>query len=652
MDPITQQIALACAGSAGAGDATYVDDVFSTFLYDGNGSTSHSINNGIDLSGEGGMVWFGRRDDGAYKPLFNTERGATKALYSNDSMSEDTASTDLTAFNSNGFTVAQGATVNANGGDYVSWTFRKAPGFFDVVTYTGNGTAGRTISHNLGSVPGFVMIKSTSHSTGWYCYHRSLGNDRYIRLDSSQGQSNSGFSNWNSTNPTSTEFTLGPSGWNVNESGYNYVAYLFAHDDQSFGDDSDEAIIKCDTYDGSGSAGNFVNVGFEPQWVLIKCISEARDWVIRDNMRVGKEIYPNLTDVDKNEPYFDFSANGFTLQDSSARHNKAGATYIYMAIRRPHKPPTDATEVFDDVAYTGNSSTQDISISPSIADSVLIKRRTAADNWGWANRLTGSLQHLTPNSSAAEATRAAADAVEFDRHNAFGLVGNSSGEVNYNGETLISYSFKRAPGFFDVVTYTGDGTFNESHVVNHNLGVAPEMIIAKNRDSSNNWNTYHTALTNSGYQIYLNNTSSQVNVAVDWNPTATTFTPQGSGSADSNSNSSGDDYIALLFATLPGISKVGSYTGTGSNIDVDCGFTTGARFVLIKQINAYSNWYVYDSARGIVSGNDTYLLLNTSGSETTPGDYIDPLNSGFTVTSSAPAALNASGNTYLFLAIA
>jgi hypothetical protein len=116
---------------------------------------------------------------------------------------------------------------------------------------------------------------------------------------------------------------------------------------------------------------------------------------------------------------------------------------------------------------------------------------------------------------------------------------------------------------------------------------------------------------------------------------------------------SSGNYVAHLFATLPGISKVGSYTGTGSALNVDCGFTAGARFVMIKRADSPGGgWYVWDSARGIVSGNDPYFLMNADATSVTSTDYIDPLNTGFTVTSSAPDVLNASGGTYLFLAIA
>ena len=107
-----------------------------------------------------------------------------------------------------------------------------------------------------------------------------------------------------------------------------------------------------------------------------------------------------------------------------------------------------------------------------------------------------------------------------------------------------------------------------------------------------------------------------------------------------------------MFANLAGVSKVGAYSGTGNNINVDCGFTAGARFVMIKRTDSTGDWYYWNTALGINSGDDPYLRMNSSGSKVTNTDYIDPLNAGFTVTSSAPAALNASGGNYIFLAIA
>jgi hypothetical protein len=112
--------------------------------------------------------------------------------------------------------------------------------------------------------------------------------------------------------------------------------------------------------------------------------------------------------------------------------------------------------------------------------------------------------------------------------------------------------------------------------------------------------------------------------------------------------------VAYLFATCAGVSKVGSYTGTGTTLQIDCGFTGGARFVLIKrsQDGFSGDWYVWDSARGIVSGNDSYLLLNSTAAEVTNTDYIDTYSAGFEISSTAPAAINASGGSFIFFAVA
>ena len=133
-----------------SGEITYIDDVFSTFLYDGTGS-AQTINNGIDLDGEGGMVWTKSRSHSRNHSLHDSARGVTCLLRPNGTNAEYCDATQMASFNSNGFTVGTDGSSNTNGDDYCSWTFRKAPGFFDIQTYTGNGTGGLNISHDLGS---------------------------------------------------------------------------------------------------------------------------------------------------------------------------------------------------------------------------------------------------------------------------------------------------------------------------------------------------------------------------------------------------------------------------------------------------------------------------------------------------------------------
>ena len=256
--------------------ATDVTDVFSTFLYDGT-SADLSINNGINLSGEGGLVWFKDRNYANNHRLYDTARGVRKYLDSSATAAEATNSgsgnsNGISAFNSNGFTIGNDGYINDSSSEYVSWTFRKAPKFFDVVTYTGNFTAGTTISHNLGQEPGMIIFKDASNTRNWYIYHRSLGKSTFLSLD----QTIASFSNTfmlNNTDPTSTEFTLGEA-TNTNANGATYVAYLFAHNnnDGGFGPDQDQDIIKCGSYTGNGTddGSKIITLGFEPQWIFLK----------------------------------------------------------------------------------------------------------------------------------------------------------------------------------------------------------------------------------------------------------------------------------------------------------------------------------------------------------------------------------------------
>jgi hypothetical protein len=198
-----------------------------------------------------------------------------------------------------------------------------------------------------------------------------------------------------------------------------------------------------------------------------------------------------------------------------------------------------------------------------------------------------------------------------------------------------------------VVCYTGTGS---STTQAHNLAAVPEMMIIRRRTGNGYlWVTYTASQGNTKF-AYLNSDQA---FAVDsylanTTPTSSVFTVGTNGDV----NASGATYIAYLFATVAGVSKVGSYTGTGTTLQINCGFTAGSRFVLIKRTDSTGAWYVWDSARGIVSGNDPYFLLNSSDEEVTNTDYVDTYSAGFEISSTAPAAINASGGTYIFLAIA
>jgi hypothetical protein len=228
--------------------------------------------------------------------------------------------------------------------------------------------------------------------------------------------------------------------------------------------------------------------------------------------------------------------------------------------------------------------------------------------------------------------------------------------------------WKRAPNFFDVVAYTGDGTpNNHAPTLTHNLGVVPEMIWVKKRNGTSNWAVVVKSGTG-GIQAYLDLDNGNVGTLATTGPSNTWsdyFTSTqvigdgGSGSAFhspfpvTNLNVSGNTYIMYLFASLDGVSKVGSYTGTGASQTIDCGFSSGARFVLIKCTSQNSTpWLLFDSARGITTGVDPHLRLDSTDAEASQdANDIEPHNSGFIV-NSVNNTNNGNGESYIFYAIA
>src|SRR5210317_606209 len=203
----SKKLLQAAAGSAG-GAALNVEDVFSTYLYTGNG-TSQTITNDIDLAGEGGLMWFKRRDATYSHHLYDTEVGVSSSRQTDTTIADITGRNDVTSLNSNGFSVGSTNVVNASGSDFASWTFRKAPKFFDVVTYTGNGVAGREIAHNLGCEVGHIIVKNYGTTRSWINYHRTLGGQYFLELDNTGAAGGPVSSVWDSTDATSTHFTVG-----------------------------------------------------------------------------------------------------------------------------------------------------------------------------------------------------------------------------------------------------------------------------------------------------------------------------------------------------------------------------------------------------------------------------------------------------------
>ena len=649
-----KQIVMAAAGLGGAAAPTYIEDVFSTYLYTGNGSTQ-TITNGIDLSGEGGMTWIKSRSLAYSHRVFDTVRGATKFLVTNDTLAEDTNASTLTSFSSLGFSVGASTAVNENTTTYASWTFRKAPKFFDVVTYTGNGATGRNISHALGSVPGFVVVKLTSTTGNWNCIHRQNGSSwTALQLNSTAAGGSPSASVWGDgvsfIAPTSANFTVGSVANNTN--GATYVAYLFAHNAGGFGDDGEQNVISCGSFTTDGSGNATVSLGYEPQYVMYKRSDGTGSWLMFDNMRGmtvnttnGDAIlFANLSDAESTVDWIQPTATGFNPYNIAWN-----ATYIYIAIRRgPMKTPESGTSVYYGETYTGNGAARSFTAAGFPPDLFIADTRTgSSDGPTWGDRLRGANRTLFSVSTDSESTIA-------NRITNFGQNGVSIGDdssVNQLNNTLIGWNFRRAPGFFDVVCYTGDGAGAGSpQTIYHNLEVAPEFLIIKKRSgTAQNWYVYQSALGNDK-TIYLNLTSGVSGSNDYWGYTTPTADYFKVGTAALHQSS--ETYVAYLFATCPGVSKVGSYTGTAATQQINCGFSGGARFVLVKATSTTGNWLVWDAARGIVAGNDPYLALNSTAAEVTTTDWVDTYSAGFELTSASGNLANTNGVSYIFLAVA
>ena len=315
------------------GGSEAVAKTFSTTLYTGNASTQ-IITNNIDLAGDGGLVWTKNRDNAYNHFLYDTERGVTNYLMSDSNIDQQTVSTSLTSFNSDGFTLGANDYGNiTNGANAVSWTFKKQAKFFDMVTYSGNSTMGRTVSHSFGSTPGLVIIKSTTKTDGWYVIHKD---SELLGLSSTQGNYPASTTadyfgdGTNTVRPTSTTITVGQDG-GINGTGEDYIAYIFGHDTAA------DSLIKCGSYTKTGSSQD-IDLGWEPQWLLLKRVSSTGSWYIMDTQRGFTTdadpvtLNPNLVDVEGGLGNVRRTSTGFNVTSN------AGQEWIYVAIRSAAAP--------------------------------------------------------------------------------------------------------------------------------------------------------------------------------------------------------------------------------------------------------------------------------------------------------------------------
>ena len=311
-------------------------DVFSTSLYTGNGG-AQNITNGIKLASKGGLVWLKQRVSGGNNPahwLFDSARGSAYSLTTNEASGQFGTWSPGVTFYSNGFNTGGHIQWNTNGVAYASWTFREAPKFFDIVTWSGTGVA-RDIPHTLGIAPGVIIIKKINAYQNWTVYHRSSGPNYNLVLNSSNAAA---FNSGVFPRVTSTSFGIDYVG-DYNASGSDYIAYLFAHDTSATG------LIQCGSYTSQVGSPVDVNLGWQPQFVIIKKATlpenlASENWLMFDSTRgitatTDQMLQANTTDTESPVEIINLSATGFTISPISyyASNYPQGAQYNYIAIR-------------------------------------------------------------------------------------------------------------------------------------------------------------------------------------------------------------------------------------------------------------------------------------------------------------------------------
>ena len=326
-------------------------DYFNTVIYTGNGGTQGITGVGFKPD----FNWIKDRDGTPSHVWHDIIRGVTKRLMSNNTNAEDTGS-QINSFDTDGFTVPNNNN-NTNGSDYVAWNWLgsnttasngngsitstvsvNTTSGFSVVKYPGNGTAGATIGHGLGTTPQIIFIKTIdSASYPWYAYSEAIGNTKHLRLNDTNAE-DTALTIFNNTSPTSSVFSVGTNG-GANGSGLNLIAYCFAEK---------QGYSKFGSYTGNGNAdGTFVYTGFKPAFVMIKRSDASDSWCVFDNKRLGYNVnnytlFANQSAAENTEASIDFTAQGFKLRGTQTRLNTSGGTYIYMAFaENPFVTSTD-----------------------------------------------------------------------------------------------------------------------------------------------------------------------------------------------------------------------------------------------------------------------------------------------------------------------
>jgi len=622
-----QQIFL---GLGAVATKTYVDDVFSTYLYKGNGS-ARSINNGVNLSVKGGMTWIKNRSGASNHALFDTVRGATKEIQSDYAAAETTQSAGLTAFNSNGFSLGadQGNRHNQNGSDFASWTFRKSPGFCDVVTYTGNGS-NRTIAHSLGSVPGMILIKNLDATENWRVYHRFTKATHFLGLNQNNATQTS-TTPFNDTEPTSSVFSVGTD-TGVNQNGSNIIAYLFA------GGESTAATARSVDFDGNdyllaASSSDFTLTGDFTMECWFKSDNVSGVHVILNGRGSassgGPVIYTNGTSL-----VFDNGAGAVATASSAVT---IGQWYHVAGTRSGNnwKLYLNGGQVASGTDSSSYSSSVGFMIGQSHHgnegfDGQISNARVTKGQVLYTSSFRPSTEPLTQTSQGATSSN-----VELLCCNNSSVTGSTvtAGTISATGDPTASTDspFDDPAGFkfgdagdqnvIKCGSYVGNGSTDGPEI---NLGFEPQWVMVKDT-STGHWfmgNNMQGVVTGGNDPYVTANNNNAEYASYDW----IEFTPTGFNltNTSANINANGNTYIYMSirrpdgYVGKPpelGTSVFAMDTGSGSSTipNFDSGFPVD--WAITRAPASATNW---ETGGRLIQGK--WLETNNTAAES-PGAY-------------------------------
>jgi len=308
---------------------TAIDDpeaYFQVKLYTGTGSElAVTLDGDTDMQPD--FVWAKNRGQSEGHNLFDSVRGATKFLKSNNTDAEGTGAETLKSFDSDGFTVGTDADMNTSSELNVAWCWKEsATAGFDIVGFAGNAT-NSDIAHSLSAVPEMMITKSRENAENWGVYHQAVGNTHASYLNTTVVPTDEA-AYYQDTTPTSSVFTVGTA--DATNDDADMIAYLFA---------PKQGFSKFGSYPGNGNAdGPFIYTGFKPAFVMFKETDSTSPWSMFDTKRDVDnvthhrlEAQANNTEYTGSEMYHDILSNGFKLRTTDAEFNTSGGTYIYMA---------------------------------------------------------------------------------------------------------------------------------------------------------------------------------------------------------------------------------------------------------------------------------------------------------------------------------